>query len=256
MCILRDYPTHRTVNAYKILPKNRNYYTKAQLADLFFRWADVPPIQPENIEETSSIEHILLPRLVIGQSCQRRDTRAIPKWELLKFFVGFLKNPKSIIFRCSNASFTICPLNLLFIFLPFFKTVGFLSISDVLMHYIWPWLPWLQLWFQREKSRKKSLVLPFRSCNRVLDSWLSLHILFMGESEIFSSQQMKDGHAAKPWSREFRKQVFPKFNRPGTIPKKEKWLQLQHDHKLCTDLPNSVLPLFFFLLSVTGPHKT
>lgn len=68
------------------------------------------------------------------------------------------------------------------------------------------------------------LVSPFRSCSRVADSWFSLHALFMGESKTFSSQQMKDGHAAKPWSKEFRKQVFPKFNRPGTIPEKEKLL--------------------------------
>lgn len=179
------------------------------MTDLFFRWADVPPIQPENIQKTSSIEHILLPRLVIGQSCQRRDTRVIP------VYCWFLKKKtKSIIFRCWNVLFTICPLNkfLLFIFCFFPK---------LLMHYIWLWPVALTLDLMVRKE-KKSLVLPFRSCKRVLDTWLSLHTWFTGESEIFSSQQMKDGHAAKPWSKEFRKQVFPKFNRPGTIPRKEK----------------------------------
>lgn len=126
----------------------------------------------------------------------------------------FFKKTKSIIFRCWNVLFTICPLNkfLLFIFCFFPK---------LLMHYIWLWPVALTLDLMVRKE-KKSLVLPFRSCKRVLDTWLSLHTWFTGESEIFSSQQMKDGHAAKPWSKEFRKQVFPKFNRPGTIPRKEK----------------------------------
>lgn len=128
---------------------------------------------------------------------------------------------KSIIFRCSNVSFTICTLiEVFFFFLSFFKTVALCKFQNC-----WCITFDSYQWFngeKREGEKKKSLALPFRSCNRVLDSWLSLHIWFMGVSEIFSSQQMKDGHAAKPWSKEFRKQVFPKFNRPGTIPKKEK----------------------------------
>lgn len=62
---------------------------------------------------------------------------------------------------------------------------------------------------------------PLRSCNSVVDSWLSLHDWITGEPENFSSHLMNDGHAAKPWSKEFRKQVLPRFNRPGTIPDRE-----------------------------------
>lgn len=60
--------------------------------------------------------------------------------------------------------------------------------------------------------------LPLRSWSSVMESWLSLHDWIGGEPENFSSHLMKDGHAANPWSKEFRKQVLPKFNSPGTIP--------------------------------------
>lgn len=147
------------------------------------------------------------------------ETHASFQHDNYESFFFFKKNPiKSIIFRCSNVSFTICTLKEFFFksFLKLWLCVNFKTVDALHLTLT------SDLMVRREK--KKSLVLPFRSCNRVLDSWLSLHIWLMGESEIFSSQQMKDGHAAKPWSKEFRKQVFPKFNRPGTIPKKEKLL--------------------------------
>lgn len=59
-----------------------------------------------------------------------------------------------------------------------------------------------------------------------MDSWLSLHDWIMAEPENVSNHLMKDGHAAKPWSKEFRKQVLPKFNRPGTMPEKHKPLKV------------------------------
>lgn len=62
------------------------------------------------------------------------------------------------------------------------------------------------------------LYIPLRSWSSVVDSRLSLHDWIIGDPEKFSSHLMNDGHAAKPWSKEFRKQVLPRFNRPGTIP--------------------------------------
>lgn len=64
--------------------------------------------------------------------------------------------------------------------------------------------------------------LPLRSWSSVTESWLFLHDWIVGEHENCSSHPMKDGHAAKPWSREFRKQVLPKFKRPGTMPERQK----------------------------------
>lgn len=61
---------------------------------------------------------------------------------------------------------------------------------------------------------------PFRSWSSVVDSWLSLQD-WTGRPENFSNQLIKDGHAAKPWSKEFKKQVLPRFRRPGTIPVKK-----------------------------------
>lgn len=63
--------------------------------------------------------------------------------------------------------------------------------------------------------------IPLRSWSSVVDSWLSLHDWTAGEPANFSSHLMKDGHDANPWSNEFRKQVLPKFNKPGTIPERK-----------------------------------
>lgn len=81
-------------------------------------------------------------------------------------------------------------------------------------------------------SPGSSLDRALRSWSSVVDSWLSLQDWIEGRAANFSSHLMNDGHAAKPWSNEFRKQVFPKFKRPGAI------------------------PLFLFFRSVIGPHKT
>ena len=99
--------------------------------------------------------------------------------------------------------------------------------------------------------------IPLRSWSSVVDSWLSLHDWTAGEPENFSSHLMKDGHDANPWSNEFRKQVLPKFNKPGTIPeRKHKSLQVLSYIDLCPTLSYWSLPLFLFFLSVIGPHRT
>lgn len=94
---------------------------------------------------------------------------------------------------------------------------------------------WTKLWVQKYHIRKKPaerrqvngtsyqrLALPLRSWSNVMESWLFLHDRIVGDCENCSSHPMKDGHAAKPWSREFRKQVLPKFKRPGTMPERQK----------------------------------
>lgn len=105
--------------------------------------------------------------------------------------------------------------------------------------------------------------IPLRSCNSVMDSWLSLHDWMKGEAENFSSHLMNDGHAAKPWSKEFRKQVLPRFSRPGTIPDRKYESLSNTALKLVPNIPSvewkssyQFLPLFLFFLSVIGPHKT
>lgn len=59
-----------------------------------------------------------------------------------------------------------------------------------------------------------------------MDSWLFLQDWSVAEPENFSNHLMKDGHAANPWSNEFRKQVFPRFNSPGTMPEKHNALSV------------------------------
>lgn len=81
-------------------------------------------------------------------------------------------------------------------------------------------------------SPSSSLDRAWRSPRREVDSWFSLDDLIIGDWENFSSHMINDGHAAKPWSKEFKKQVLPKFKRPGTI------------------------AFFRFFFCVIGPHKT
>lgn len=64
--------------------------------------------------------------------------------------------------------------------------------------------------------------IPFRRCNRVKDKYWCGGCSFW--SPVYcvvnsSSHRMKAGQADRPCSREFMKQVFPKFTRPGTSPR-------------------------------------
>ena len=113
--------------------------------------------------------------------------------------------------------------------------------------------------FLSKDSSDRCFPIPLSSWSSVLDRWLSLLDWIIGESENFSSHLTKDGHAAKPWSNELRKQVLLKFNRPGTIPeRKHKLLFITTIVKLIYVFvkANQISPFFLFFLSVSGPHRT
>lgn len=67
----------------------------------------------------------------------------------------------------------------------------------------------------------KMLKVPLRRCSKVSDKqWCSADsfwsVLYCAVNS--SSHLMNDGQEDKPCSKEFMKQVFPKFRRPGTSP--------------------------------------
>lgn len=50
--------------------QHTNYHSTAILTNLLLKWTDMPPVESENIQKTSSIKYIFLPRFITGQSCQ------------------------------------------------------------------------------------------------------------------------------------------------------------------------------------------
>lgn len=43
---------------------------ETSLTHLLFSGADVPPVQPEDVQQAPSVQHLVLPWLVSGQGCE------------------------------------------------------------------------------------------------------------------------------------------------------------------------------------------